>query len=318
MTNQKRFPPFSIGFDPQGLFNNSEYVGRFRRRAANYTYAVDIAWTSRGFESPPSATPSPLGRGAETCRQKTRAHLPAFAVAGFSRAWARISRAKGSLCIDTGRGKMNQADRREAGRSSVSPGSANAHPSPATVDAHLDIARERGHWREASEDQLTMQIIIFSIKYDKFTGFFDKLMKSACLVTGCNQKDYLLNLSEAHSNIATKKDFRFPRICPHLPAFARDAHPACAYPGLREKNSRYLGASGASRQSKPVASAAPSISRAVQSFSSARWFSEQIPARPVAFQWTNAGPRALASASARLTSASEAGVNSTGDTGMFT
>ncbi len=169
-----------------------------------------------------------IGRGPETYRQKTRAHLPAFAVAGFSRAWARISRAKGSLCIDTGRGKMNQADRQEAGRSSTAPGSANAHPSPAPVGARLDIAREHGLWREASEDQPTIQIIIFSVNTDKFTGFFDKLMKSACLVTGCNQKDYLLNLSVAHSNIATKKDFRFPRICPLQPAFARDAHPACA------------------------------------------------------------------------------------------
>ena len=94
--------------------------------------------------------------------------------------------------------------------------------------------------------------------------------------------------------------------------------PLCAYPGLREKNSRYLGASGASRQSKPVASAAPSISPALQSFSSARWFSEQIPARPVAFQWTKVGPWALASESARLTSASESGLNSAGETGMFT
>ena len=212
---------------------------------------------------------------------------------------------------------MNQADRREAGRSSTTPGSANARPSPAPVGARLDPARERGPWREASEDRQTMQIIIFSINIDKFTGFFGKLMKSACLVTGCNQKDYLLNLSVAHSNIVTKKDFRFPRICPQQPAFARDVHPARAYPGLREKNSRYLGASGASRQSKPVASAACSISRAVQSFSSARWFSEQIPARPVAFQWTKTGPWALASVSARLTSASEAGVNSTGETGMF-
>ena len=92
----------------------------------------------------------------------------------------------------------------------------------------------------------------------------------------------------------------------------------CAYLGRIEKNSLYLGASGASRQSKPVASAAPSISRAVQSFSSARWFSEQIPARPVAFQCTKVGPWALASFSARLTSANDAGVNSTGETGMFT
>jgi len=107
-----------------------------------------------------------IERGPETCRQKTRAHLPAFAVAGFSRAWARISHAKGSLCIDTGRGKMNQADRQEAGRSSTAPGSANAHPSPATVGARLDIARERDLWREASEDQPTMQIIIFSVNMD--------------------------------------------------------------------------------------------------------------------------------------------------------
>ena len=94
--------------------------------------------------------------------------------------------------------------------------------------------------------------------------------------------------------------------------------PLRAYPGLLAKNSRYLGASGASRQSKPVASAAPSISRALQSFSSARWFSEQIPARPVAFQCTKVVPWALASVSARLTSASEAGLNSAGETGTFT
>ena len=72
--------------------------------------------------------------------------------------------------------------------------------------------------------------------------------------------------------------------CAQMRGSARSGGLFCDYPGLREKNSRYLGASGASRQSKPVASAAPSISCALQSFSSARWFSEQIPARPVAFQ----------------------------------
>ena len=46
--------------------------------------------------------------------------------------------------------------------------------------------------------------------------------------------------------------------------------PLCDYPALCAKNSRYLGASGASRQLKPVASAAPSICPALQSFSSAR------------------------------------------------
>ena len=129
-------------------------------------------------------------------------------------------------------------------------------------------------------------------------------------------------MSVMDSDISIKKVCGSPRICPQPPAFARDASSRGLRtydpPGLRAKNSRYLGASGASRQSKPVASAAPSISRAVHSFSSARWFSEQIPARPVAFQWTNVGPWALASSSARLTSANEAGLNSTGETGTFT
>ena len=161
-----------------------------------------------------------------------------------------------------------------------------------------------------------------SINIDKFTGFFDKLMKRIFPVNNCNILSYVINMSVMDSDISIKKVCGSPRICPQPPAFARDASSRRLRtydpPGLRAKNSRYLGANGASRQSKPVASAAPSISRAVHSFSSARWFSEQIPARPVAFQWTNVGPWALASSSARLTSASEAGLNSTGETGTFT
>ena len=68
------------------------------------------------------------------------------------------------------------------------------------------------------EDGAAMKIILFSIKFDKFTGFFDKILKRIRLVTDYNITNLLINLSAMHSNSATKKSFSAP---PHLPANAR-------------------------------------------------------------------------------------------------
>ena len=75
-----------------------------------------------------------------------------------------------------------------------------------------------------------MQIIIFSIKFDKLTGFFDKLLKTIFLVNDCNSKVYYENMSAAHSDMAAKKVFRLPRICPQQPAFPPALHQAANPP----------------------------------------------------------------------------------------
>ena len=71
-----------------------------------------------------------------------------------------------------------------------------------------------------------MQIIIFSIKFYKFTGFFDKFLKIISPVNDCNKTGYHINLSVPHSDPAAKKVFRRPRICPQPPAFPPAPHRA--------------------------------------------------------------------------------------------
>ena len=69
------------------------------------------------------------------------------------------------------------------------------------------------------QEQREMEIMIFSIKLDKFTGFFDKFLKIYCLLIDFYSKSYHSNMSAAHSDSATKKFFgscAFPRNCPHL------------------------------------------------------------------------------------------------------
>ena len=70
-----------------------------------------------------------------------------------------------------------------------------------------------------SVNRMIMKIIIFSIKSDKFTMFFDKFPKNIIPATDCNQKGCHINLSVSHAYPAAKKFFRPPRICPQLPAF---------------------------------------------------------------------------------------------------
>ena len=70
-----------------------------------------------------------------------------------------------------------------------------------------------------SGKRLKMQIIIFSVKFNKFTGFFDKFPKIISPGNDCNQKGYHINMSVSHSDPAAKKVFRPPRISPQQPAF---------------------------------------------------------------------------------------------------
>ena len=73
---------------------------------------------------------------------------------------------------------------------------------------------------------MNMKIMIFPVKYDKFTMFFDKFLKNNVQINDCNQKGYHINLSVLHSDLAAKKVFWFPRICPQLPAFPPAPHHA--------------------------------------------------------------------------------------------
>ena len=70
-----------------------------------------------------------------------------------------------------------------------------------------------------------MKIIIFPVKFDKFTGFFDKFLKRMNPINGCNKTGYYINMSVQHSDMAPKQFFgarAFPRNCPHLRARARE------------------------------------------------------------------------------------------------
>ena len=71
-----------------------------------------------------------------------------------------------------------------------------------------------------------MKVMIFPVKFDKFTGFFDKFLKNNVQINDCNQKGYHTNLSVAHSDTAAKKVFWKPRICPQQPAFPPAPHHA--------------------------------------------------------------------------------------------
>ena len=65
-----------------------------------------------------------------------------------------------------------------------------------------------------------MKVMIFPVQSEKFTGFCDKFLKNDGHIKNCKKKSYHANLSVLHSDIAAKKVFWKPRICPHLPAGA--------------------------------------------------------------------------------------------------
>ena len=87
-------------------------------------------------------------------------------------------------------------------------------------------AAARGVAPVGSVKRMIIKIIIFSIKFAKFTGFFHKFPKRIIPINGCNKKSYHINLSVPHSDLAAKKVFWLPRICPQAPAFLPAAHQA--------------------------------------------------------------------------------------------
>ncbi len=80
---------------------------------------------------------------------------------------------------------------------------------------------------------MIIKIMIFSIKFDKFTMFFDKFLKISYYLTDFNTKSYHKNLSVSHSDSAEKKfsgSTAFARNCPHLRA--RGAGGPAPFPAL--------------------------------------------------------------------------------------
>ena len=78
-----------------------------------------------------------------------------------------------------------------------------------------------------------MKVMIFPVKFDKFTGFFDKFLKNDGQIKHCNEKGYHINLSVSHSDMAQKKFFgnrAFARNRPHSGAAAQgnSARSGCA------------------------------------------------------------------------------------------
>ena len=64
-----------------------------------------------------------------------------------------------------------------------------------------------------------VKVMIFSIKFNKFTGFFDKFLKSISLASGCNQKEFSYKSECGALKFRAKKSFpahcAFARKCPH-------------------------------------------------------------------------------------------------------
>ena len=129
--------------------------------------------------------------------------------------------------------------RRVAHHSGIAQASLAGSPAPVGVDSRSPAGfrrpKEMGRAQEGKAGA-EMKIIIFPVNIDKFTGFFDKFLKGACLATDCNHTGYQSNLSDIHSNIAIKKVFRLPRISPQLPASAPAAHMAARPPCPRIRN----------------------------------------------------------------------------------
>ena len=71
-----------------------------------------------------------------------------------------------------------------------------------------------------------MKIIQFPVNIDKFTGFFDKYLKSGLIGIKMiiNYISVVMKIDSSrkqifYRNLSNKKSFFAPRICPHYPAF---------------------------------------------------------------------------------------------------
>ena len=67
-------------------------------------------------------------------------------------------------------------------------------PTPLVKGAFSRRRSDGNGFRSGTE----MKIMIFSIKLDKFTGFFDKFLKIYSIVTDCKINSYHINLSVPH------------------------------------------------------------------------------------------------------------------------
>ena len=108
---------------------------------------------------------------------------------------------------------------------------ARGHPSirgfAATQDEAEGAFSRRGSTLMRPGMTREMIIMIFSIKFDKFTGFFDKFLKIISLVTGFNTRNYYINLSVRALRFKPQKSFPAPA---HLPATARICGRADGWP----------------------------------------------------------------------------------------
>ena len=94
------------------------------------------------------------------------------------------------------------------------------HPERANLPRSGSATERGGAAVMGSRRAKKMKVIIFSVKFAKFTGFFDKFLKIISPVNDCNQKGCHINFSVSHSDLAAKKVFSLPRISPQPPAFA--------------------------------------------------------------------------------------------------
>ena len=125
----------------------------------------------------------------------------------------------------SGPGPHRMESIRKDGRFSMKSNEGSSAEAAVFSSCGTEPRRERGR-SLGSKDDGKMKIMIFPVKFDKFTGFFDKFLKISDRLTDCNIKSYHLNMSAAHSDIAIKKVFRLPRICPQLSAFPLAPHHA--------------------------------------------------------------------------------------------
>ncbi len=147
----------------------------------------------------------------------------------ISRMGRNGTKRRGGFLMGCGDGARARAADPSAKSSNAPSSVAFDTPSSVAFDARSSLAFDlpRGAFSRRGvalmEARITaiMKIMIFPVNIEKFTMFFDKFLKNDGQIKHCNKKSYHVNLSVAHSDIAAKKVFRLPRICPRLPAFAR-------------------------------------------------------------------------------------------------
>ena len=88
---------------------------------------------------------------------------------------------------------ISRMRRRVAHHPGIAQASLAGSPAPIGVDSRSPAGfrrpKEMGR-AHGCKDNAEMKIILFPVNIDKFTGFFDKFLKGACLATDCNHIGY--------------------------------------------------------------------------------------------------------------------------------